>query len=82
MNSCTVYGMLASNDTSGINQDSNIMEYAISTDRKENTENIYMTVSRKNHVTHLNCFLIPVMNQIVHQSLVSTSCTTANPTSI
>ena len=24
-----------------------------------------MTVSRKNHVTHLNCFLIPVMNQIV-----------------
>ena len=45
MNSCTVYGMLASNDTSGINQYSNIMEYAISTDRKENTEN-NVTVSR------------------------------------
>ena len=41
LNSCTVYGMLASNDTSGINQYSNIMEYAISTDRKENTENIH-----------------------------------------
>ena len=41
LNSCTVHSMLASNDTPGINQYSNIMEYTISTDRKENTENIH-----------------------------------------